>query len=78
MSKKDIIKKTDYRPLISICSDEELKKIAEQWCDLVGEEPTVSTLNAFMMGAKIAISNRGWVRRNIEDNINDCGDANEY
>ena len=31
-----------------------------------------------MMGAKIAISNKGWVRRDKEDIINDCGDANEY
>ena len=44
-----------------ICSDKELKEIAEQWCDLVGAEPTIPTLNAFMMGAKIAISNKGWV-----------------
>ncbi len=72
------MKKTDYLPLIPICSDKELKEIAEQWCDLVGEEPTTTTINAFMMGAKIAISNNGWIRRNIEDNTNDCGDANEY
>ena len=55
-----------------------LKEIAEQWCDLVGEEPTITTLNAFMMGAKIAISNKGWIRPYKEDIINDCGDANEY
>ena len=72
------MKKTDYLPLIPICSDKELKEIAEQWCHLVGEEPTNTTLNAFMMGAKIAISNRGWIRRDKEDIINDCGDANEY
>ena len=72
------MKKTDYLPLIPICSDKELKEIAEQWCDLVGEEPTNTTINAFMMGAKIAISNNGWIRRNIEDNTNDCDDANEY
>jgi hypothetical protein len=72
------MKKTDYLPLIPICSDKELKEIAEQWCDLVGEEPTTTTINAFMMGAKIAISNNGWIRRNIEDNTNDCDDANEY
>jgi hypothetical protein len=58
--------------------NKELKEIAEQWCDLVGEEPTTTTINAFMMGAKIAISNNGWIRRNIEDNTNDCDDANEY
>ena len=45
--------------LIAICSDEELKEIAEQWCDLVDEEPTESTLNAFIMGAKLAMSNNG-------------------
>tara|TARA_Y100000385_G_C12876207_1_gene543788 strand:+ start:159 stop:377 length:219 start_codon:yes stop_codon:yes gene_type:complete len=72
------MKKTDYRPLIPICPDEELKEIAEQWCDLVGEEPTSTTLNAFMMGAKIAISNKGWIRRRTETDMNDCGDANEY
>ena len=72
------MKKTDYLPLITICSDKELKEIAEQWCQLVGTEPTITTLNAFMMGAKIAISNKGWVRRDKKDNINDCGDANEY
>ena len=54
-----------------ICSDEELKEIAEQWCDLVGEEFTASTfnhrheaLNAFVMGAKLAIANNGWVNQN--------------
>ena len=62
----------------NICSDEELKEIAEQWCHLVGTEPTNTTLNAFMMGAKIAISNNGWVRRKPETDMNDCGDANEY
>ena len=72
------MKKTDYLPLIPICSDKELKEIAEQWCQLIGEEPTITTLNAFMMGAKIAISHKGWVRRDKKDNINDCGDANEY
>ena len=72
------MKKTDYLPLIPICSDKELKEIAEQWCHLVGVEPTIPTLNAFMMGAKIAISNKGWVRQDKKDNINDCGDANEY
>ncbi len=72
------MKKTDYLPLIPICSDKELKEIAEQWCHLVGAEPTNDTLNAFMMGAKIAISNNGWIRRKTENNINDCGDANEY
>ena len=56
------MKKTDYLPLIPICSDKELKEIAEQWCDLVGAEPTIPTLNAFMMGAKIAISNNGWIK----------------
>jgi len=45
---------------IEICSDEELKETAEQWCQLVGEEPTEATLNAFIMGAKLAISNNGW------------------
>ena len=44
-----------------IGSDKELKEIAEQWCHLVGEEPTIPILNAFCMGAKIAISNKGWV-----------------
>ena len=73
-----MMKKTDYLPLIPICSDKELKEIAEQWCQLVGAEPTIATLNAFMMGAKIAISNKGWVRQDKKDNINDCGDANEY
>ena len=75
------MKKTDYLPLIPICSDKELKEIAEQWCHLVGEEPTIPILNAFMMGAKIAISNNGWIRQykeDKEDPINDCGDANEY
>ena len=52
---------------IQICSDEELKDIAEQWCDLVGIEPTNTTLNAFMMGAKIAISNNGWVVNQNKD-----------
>ena len=64
---KTKMKKTDYKPLIPICSDEELKDIAEQWCDLVGTEPTNTTLNAFMMGAKIAISNIGWVVNQNED-----------
>jgi hypothetical protein len=68
--------KTDYLPLIPICSDKELKEIAEQWCNLVGEEPTIPILNAFMMGAKIAISNNGWILRDKEDIINDCGDSN--
>ena len=53
--------------LLEICNDEELKEIAEQWCDLVGEEPTESTLNAFTMGAKLAISNNGWINQNKED-----------
>lgn len=57
----DWMDKNDYTPLIPICSDEELKEIAEQWCDLVGTEPTNTTLNAFMMGAKISIANKGWV-----------------
>lgn len=74
--------RTNYNQIITICSDKELKEIAEQWCQLVGEEPTVTTLNAFMMGAKIAISNKGWVRPykddSAKDNIGDCGDANEY
>tara|TARA_Y100000385_G_C12883486_1_gene546803 strand:+ start:52 stop:261 length:210 start_codon:yes stop_codon:yes gene_type:complete len=64
-----------------ICSDKELKEIAEQWCDLVGEEPKSSTLNAFMMGAKIAVSNNGWIRKKPKTDMNgtnDCGDANEY
>jgi len=61
-----------------ICSEEELKAIAEDWCHLVGEDPTQEILNAFGMGAKLAISNNGWVRREKKDNINDCGDANEY
>jgi hypothetical protein len=56
------MKKTDHLPLIPICSDKELKEIAEQWCHLVGAEPTIPTLNAFMMGAKIAISNNGWIK----------------
>jgi len=47
-----------------ICSDEELKEIAKQWCDLVGEELTTSTLNAFIMGAKLAVSNNGWIKQN--------------
>jgi len=77
------MKKTDYlpQPIIPICSDKELKEIAEQWCDLVGAEPTTPTLIAFMMGAKIAISNKGWIRQckeDKEDPINDYGDANEY
>ena len=72
------MKNTDHSPLIPICSDSELKEIAKQWCDLVGAEPTNTTLNAFMMGAKIAISNKGWIRRDSKDIINDCGDANEY
>jgi len=59
--------KTDYLPLIPICSDKELKEIAEQWCHLVGTEPTNTTLNAFMMGAKIAISNKGWVVNQNKD-----------
>ena len=50
-----------------ICSDEELKEIAEQWCQLVGEEPTITTLNAFCMGAKIAISNNGWINKNKDE-----------
>ena len=53
--------------LLEICSDEELKEIAKQWCYLVGEEPTVSTLNAFIMGAKLAISNTGWSNQTKED-----------
>jgi hypothetical protein len=59
--------KNDYTPLIPICSDEELKEIAEQWCDLVGTEPTNTILNAFMMGAKIAIANKGWVVNQNKD-----------
>ena len=59
--------KNNYNPLIPICSDEKLKEIAEQWCDLVGTEPTDTTLNAFMMGAKIAIANKGWVVNNNKD-----------
>ena len=44
-------------------SDKELKEIAEKWCNLVGEYPTNTTLNAFMMGAKIAIiANNGWFK----------------
>jgi len=54
-----------------ICSDEELKEIAEQWCDLVGEEFTASTLNAFVMGAKLAIANNGWINQNKEDGETD-------
>ena len=50
--------------LLEICNDEELKEVAEQWCDLVGEEPTASTLNAFIMGAKLAISNNGFLKQN--------------
>ena len=53
--------------LLEICNDKELKEIAEQWCDLVGEEPTASTLNAFIMGAKLAISNNGFLNQNKED-----------
>ena len=53
--------------LLEICNDKQLKEIAEQWCDLVGEEPTKETLNAFMMGAKLAISNNGWINQNKED-----------
>jgi len=56
--------------LIAICSDEELKEIAEQWCDLVGEEPTESTLNAFTMGAKLAISNNGWINKTKDESSN--------
>ena len=59
--------RTDYLPLIPICSDKALKEIAEEWCHLVGEEPTNATLNAFMMGAKISISNKGWVRPDKKD-----------
>ena len=51
--------KTNYQPLI--CSDKELKEIAEHWYVLVGEKPTASILNAFIMGAKIAVSNNGWI-----------------
>ena len=44
-------------------SDKKLKEIAEKWCNLVGEYPTNTTLNAFMMGAKIAIiANNGWFK----------------
>jgi len=50
-----------------ICSHKELKEIAEQWCDLVGEKPTISTLNAFVMGAKLAVSNNGWVNQNKDE-----------
>ncbi len=46
-----------------ICSHKELKEIAEQWCNLVGEKPTISTLNAFVMGAKLAVSNNGWIKQ---------------
>ena len=53
--------------LLEICNDETLKDIAEQWCDLVGEEPTPSTLNAFMMGAKLAVSNNGFLNQNKKD-----------
>jgi len=53
--------------LLEICNDEQLKEIAEQWCNLVGEEPTKETLNAFVMGAKLAISNNGWINQNKED-----------
>ncbi len=56
--------------LIAICSNEELKEIAEQWCDLVGEEPTESTLNAFMIGAKLAISNNGWINKTKDESSN--------
>jgi hypothetical protein len=57
-------------PLIAICSDEELKEVAEQWCDLVGEKPTNETLNAFMMGAKLALSNNGWINKTKDESSN--------
>ena len=50
-----------------ICSDEELKEISNQWCDLVDEKPTDTTINAFVMGAKLAISNDGWTKQNMMD-----------
>ena len=50
-----------------ICSDEELKTIAEDWCHLVGEDPTPEILDAFGMGAKLAISNGGWINNQNKD-----------
>ena len=49
------------KPVINICSDEELKEAAEQWCKLVHNKIKKDQVNAFMMGAKIAIANNGWV-----------------
>jgi len=47
-------------------TEEELKEIAEQWCDLVGEEPTPSILNAFCMGAKLAAN---WISQSKENDL---------
>lgn len=49
------------KPVINICSDEELREAAEQWCKLVHNKIKKDQVNAFMMGAKIAIANNGWV-----------------
>lgn len=48
-----------------ICSDEELKSIATDWCNLVGQDPdNDDVISAFTMGAKLAISNNGWTYLN--------------
>jgi len=74
--KVDVEKPLEINPLIIndnfICSDNELKEIAKQWCHLINEDPTVSILNAFCMGAKMSISNNGWVKNKKDKYDNSC------
>jgi len=49
------------KPVINICSNEELRETAEEWCELVHNEIKEDAVNAFMMGARLALANNGWV-----------------
>jgi len=57
--------------LINICSDEELREIAEDWCELVHKEIKEDAVNAFMIGAKLAINHNGWVDQKEEQPVSD-------
>ena len=62
-----INKMEKYKETSPICSDEYLKEVAIDWCDLVNFPPTDELISAFTMGAKLAISNDGWSFMNSND-----------
>jgi len=46
----------------SAFNDDAIKQAAIDWCNFIGEDANDERiLNAFIMGAKLSLSNEGWI-----------------